>query len=114
MVRAAPARSVPGAIVDTELRPILFGRHGGAVIEGMFRALCAYPYGLTNPQLRAAIYSPGCEPEWSQNCIQVGVCRFNRLAKRRGLGLRIRGSGGPGSKYRLYVVKHGRTGNDKR
>lgn len=101
-------------MTDTELRPILFGRHGGAVIEGMFRALCAYPYGLTNPQLRAAIYSPGREPEWSQNCIQVGVCRFNRLAKRRGLGLRIRGSGGLGSKYLLYVVKHGRTGNDKR
>ena len=100
--------------METDLRPILFGRNGGAVIESMFRALCAHPYGLTNPELRAETWPVLTEPEWAESCIQVAVVRFNRLAKKRGLGLRIRGGGGPGSKYLLYVVKHGRTGNDKR
>ena len=91
--------------METDLRAILFPRTGAAVIEQIFSALCDRPYGLTNPELRAAVYSGAHEPDWAPECIQVAVCRFNRLAKRAGLGLRIRGGGGPGSRYLLYLAR---------
>ena len=104
-MRGAPAGGVSGTLVETDLRSILFGEHGGPVIETLFRALCEHPYGLTNLQLRALIWPAAREPESAISCVQVAAHSFNRRAAKVGLWLRITGSGGPGSIYRLYLAR---------
>ena len=77
------------------------------IAEALFAALCAHPYGLTNNALCELIYGHRADggADHAQWSLQVTVCSFNRRAAKAGLGLRIRGSGGPGSKYLIYVVK---------
>lgn len=70
-----------------------------------FFALCNNPYGLTANQLAYEVYNGVQEPEWAKSSMQVCFVVFNRKAAKNHWGLRIRGHGGPGSKYQIWVVR---------
>jgi hypothetical protein len=74
-----------------------------AVMSNVFNALCAHPYGLTVRQLVEQAYTVTNEPDWAASSITVMICHFNKLARRHGWRLYIRGNGGPGSKYQIYI-----------
>jgi hypothetical protein len=76
------------------------------LVESIFSALCERPYGLTNAELCDHAYAERKEPPlWAEACVGSAVMRFNNYAKENRLGLRIRGLGGPGSKYLIYVAR---------
>lgn len=77
------------------------------VSSRIFDALCAHPYGLTAKELVDIVYAddPDGGPDWAYESIGLCAWRINHKAKKEGLGVRIRGHGGPGSKYLIYVVR---------
>lgn len=93
----ARAKRLKGTIEDFLLH--------APIVSRAFYALCNNPYGLTAKQLAYEIYYGISEPEHSRNSMQVCFLQFNRKAAKNRWGLRIRGQGGPGSKYQIYVVR---------
>ena len=75
------------------------------VKQRIFSALCEHPYGLTNGQLIARVYKGAREPTWAEGSIQAAVYAFNKIMRQMGSCLRIKGNGGPGSIYRIWIVK---------
>lgn len=75
----------------------------GYIIGPVFEALCERPYGLTKRELMTAVYGGRKEPEWADSSVSVCISRFNRLSNLNRWGLQIRGHGGPGSKYLIWV-----------
>ena len=73
----------------------------------IFDLLCEHPYGLTSRELADKVYAddPDGGPDWAAESINGLVWQMNQRAKKEGLGIRIRGHGGPGSKYLIYVVR---------
>ena len=85
--------------------------YAAPVSRRLFDALAEHPYGLTMRKLIEIVYNGCREPEYAASSLQVCAMRFNRRAKAQGLGLQIRGSGGPGSKYQIWIVKNVRINN---
>lgn len=80
--------------------------HSPSVSFKIFDLLCDHPYGLTAKQLAEQVWTADDGgPDWWNSSIQVSVLRINRLAQACGIGLRVRGSGGPGSRYQIWVVR---------
>jgi hypothetical protein len=79
--------------------------HNSFLIEGVFSILCEHPYGMTNSELCDHIYARVEPPLHADGNISSAAWRFNKYAQKKRLGLRIRGSGGPGSKYMVYIVR---------
>jgi hypothetical protein len=75
------------------------------LVEGVFSILCEHPYGLTNSELCDHVYTSREPPLWAEGNISSAVWHFNGYARSNRLGLRIRGWGGPGSRYMIYVVR---------
>ena len=75
------------------------------VARRVFEALCAHPYGLTVNELIAIAYHGASEPDWARSSLQVCICLFNRKAIKNRWGLRIHGTGGPSSKYLIWLVR---------
>jgi hypothetical protein len=75
------------------------------LVEGVFSILCEHPYGLTNSELCDHVYANKEPPLCAEGNISSATWRFNGYARSNRLGLRIRGGGGPGSRYMIYVVK---------
>lgn len=92
----ARAKRLKGTIEDFLLH--------APIVSRAFFALCNNPYGLTAKQLAYEIYY-GNEPAWAINSMHVSFMYFNRKSAKNRWGLRIRGSGGPGSKYQIWVVR---------
>lgn len=69
----------------------------------LFNAVAERPYGVTSAELVDILYGHRRDggPEWAANSISVILHRLNK--KIAVLGLRIRGWGGPGSKFHLYI-----------
>ena len=110
------------AAVASPFRPnavtgIIDGRfYANCAIARIFYALCEHPYGLTREELVDIIYGddPDGGPLAAGNCISVNVWRFNVLARRHRIGLRIgmrkgdkrmRRGGGKGVRRCLWVVR---------
>ena len=79
---------------------------GAPVSDTIFRELCEHPYGLTAAQLIEKIFRGVNEPDEYQ--VSARVAHMNRKMEQHRMGLRVRGHGGPGSIYLLYVVKEPR------
>jgi hypothetical protein len=72
----------------------------------IFDALCAHPYGLKMQELIPHVYpDPDREPDWAANCITASVCRMNKRWRAEKSMLRVRGSGGPGSRYQIWIAR---------
>ena len=90
--------------MDTDsIERLLFPRSGAPICGALFNALCEHPYGLTSAELIWKIWKGKCEPNWPG--INVRVAHINQAAKKHRAGLRIRGRGGPGSKYLIHIVR---------
>jgi len=91
---------------DEVSRGDLFYR-SSPISERLFDALCTHPYGLTSKELVEKMYFDREDggPLTAAESISVRVCYINKRFERLGISLRIRGHGGPGSRYQIYVVK---------
>ena len=81
------------------------GRSAAPVRERMFNALCEHPCGLTVNELIEIVYRGAKEPAYAVGCVQAASHFINARFKDQKIGLRIRGSGGRGSRYRIYVIR---------
>lgn len=77
--------------------------HLGAMQERLFQILRRAPDGLTCGQIIDVIYANRRDGGPAHNIVSVMAKCINR--KIVPLGLRIRGTGGPGSVYRLLRVR---------
>lgn len=70
---------------------------------GVFNAVVARPYGLTVDEIVDALYGHREDggPEYARNIVSTRLVSLNR--KLKPLGMRIKGWGGPGSKFHLYI-----------
>lgn len=89
------------------VNPIFPKRRETPRLEKLFYALCEHPYGLTNAELCDIVYGGDADggPDKANEVLNVLVSNFNRYARKDKLGLRIRGTGGPGSRYLIWVVR---------
>jgi hypothetical protein len=72
----------------------------------IFRALCEHPYGLTMSELITQVYpDPAREPTDPEGTVQVTLCKANAKWRAAGELFQIRGQGGPGSKYRIFIQR---------
>ena len=88
------------------------GYYADSVLARTFNALCEHPYGLTSAEIVDLIYAddPTGGPLTACRSVRANVFRFNLLARRQRLGLRIhvrigdrpgRGAG----RFCLWVVR---------
>jgi hypothetical protein len=77
---------------------------GGKRRQAMFDYIAAHPEGVTVWQILAYVYAddPNGGPE-SHNIVSVVAKQINRIVNP--LGVRIKGSGGPGSRYTLQEIQ---------
>jgi hypothetical protein len=75
------------------------GLHLGAMQERLLRVLQRAPDGLTVRQIVDVVYANVRDDPPAHNSVAVMARQMNR--KLAPLGLRIKGTGGPGSVYRL-------------
>lgn len=74
----------------------------GAKRQQMYDFIAAHPEGVTRPQIMDHLYrdDPNGGPEFAQ-IVPVMANKINKQLKEMGLRIQIRGSGGPGSVYRI-------------
>jgi hypothetical protein len=87
-----------------EFRPILYGSKFAPVAERFFQALCDHPYGLTAQEAAAIIYGAKGGPEGVKAVLCTTAHGINKRARKAGLGIRVRGHGGPGSKWQVWII----------
>lgn len=77
------------------------------VSRRIFDALCDCPYGVTLRELADRVYGGdlGGGPDGLPNTMHVRIKHMNSALRAAGLGLYVRGDGGPGSRYRLYLYR---------
>jgi hypothetical protein len=72
----------------------------------IFNALAEHPYGLRMQELIPIVYpDPDKEPEYAASAVSVAVYNANKWWKKQRSMLRIRGQGGPGSVYRIWIAR---------
>lgn len=71
----------------------------------VFFALCERPYGMTCDELIQAVYNGSGEPDWARSSVSACIHKLNRRLKQRGSLFSIRGYGGPGSRYQIFLRK---------
>lgn len=85
--------------------------HDSLVVR-MFNLLCEHPHGLTSTEIMDKLYADRVDggPLW--NSVNVRVHRFNQLARKHGLGLRIacragdkRCTRGANQRYCIWVIR---------
>ncbi len=88
------------------LRPSPIGfLHDWPVGRSIFDALCDHPYGLSTQELIPHCYSVRHEPDYAVTSIHCIIMRMNRRFAENRSCFRIRANGGPGSKYRIFIVQ---------
>lgn len=76
------------------------------LVDRVFDALCVHPYGLTMGELIPLVYlDPNREPEHPEWVLPAVICHANKKWRTAGELIQIRGSGGPGSKYQIWIKR---------
>lgn len=80
-------------------------RVGGKRRQALLDYVLKHPEGVTNPQILSHVWAddPNGGPDYSQ-IVSVMVRKINLMMDAKGVNLRIRGSGGPGSVYRAVYL----------
>ena len=64
------------------------------------------PYGVRMSALIERVYpDPDDEPGYPEKNLHARICQMNKWWALRGALLRIRGHGGPGSVYRIWIAR---------